>query len=101
VAVNNPTDLSPVVKAMSELGEVVDSRAARIEARLGPDNRAAWSAIGGAVMAVAASAAITLWLAAARVHSGSPICPRTCSRLWPWVARTCSLRHYSGIPKYR
>jgi hypothetical protein len=67
MAVNNPTDLRPLIKAMNEFREAVDLRATRIEARLGPDNRAAWSAVGAAVMTVAAGAAVTLWLAAASV----------------------------------
>jgi hypothetical protein len=70
MAVNNPTDLRPLIKAINEFRKAVDLRATRIEARLGPDNRAAWSAVGAAVMTVAAGAAVTLWLAAAPAHSG-------------------------------
>jgi hypothetical protein len=70
MAVNNPTDVSPLVKAMNEFRDVVDSRAASIEARLGTDNRGAWSAVGAAVMTVAAGAAVTTWLAAAPARSG-------------------------------
>jgi hypothetical protein len=70
MTVNNPTDISPLVKATNELQEAVESRTARIEARLAVENRTAWSAAGGTVMTVAAGAAITVWLAAAPAHSG-------------------------------
>jgi hypothetical protein len=102
MTVNNPTNLSPLTKATNELREAVDSRAASIEARLGPDNRAAWSAVGAAVMTVSAGAAVTLWLAAAPAHSGvsswpayvfaiaavagAYVCIAPLLRFWPFTA---------------
>ena len=69
MAVNNPTDIKPLLTAT----EAADARAARIEKRLtsaGLDSRAAWSGAGVAVFTVAGGAAITLAIAAASPNSG-------------------------------
>ena len=70
MTVSDTADVGPPVKATNELRESVESRTASIESRLAGESHTAWSAAGGVVLTVAATAAITVSVAAAPANSG-------------------------------